>query len=632
MAEFKMKDTVLQKCKPAEGETDIVIPAGVTRIAPQAFYKLKTIRTVTIPETVTKIGNRAFEMCPDLTVVAIIPPQSPDTGLKHIEYQAFEGCQQLAACTLPETVTKMDRWAFSGCTALREMPLPDGLTDVSDHLLSGCKSITKAAIPAGMTTVPPQMFSSCDNLSEVTIHEGVTKIEAEAFKDCKSLHEITLPESLTLISRDAFTGSGIRRLRIPANVQILANAFQYCPELTEIEFAVFPQKGTKLREHLENILWESPELIEVILRGNQVPQDFRDFLDWMEQERNRSEEEFPQDDDRPWYEALIDMLEFDDYILILDTDHCVSMKLYHVIGSEYEPSYEMNNARFGKTTPYDRWKEHFKWMMENDRALRAYRWENGKLTEIRELSRQFYDSWVYDGCVNAVILRNEFGLEPKDEKAKAEFADNLAKAEIFMRTLVYACYVDDRSAILERAKTAGKTALNEKFEYFGTPLTFCAKHDFLEGFKALAERGADLTKSIVDGTVSPLGEAVRHSPAILRYVLEAYPEVFERTFRNWNGGIFWCDDWELIDLVFSRYGAQGMECFYYSLVIQSTVDLKRLQYLLDHHVDCIHYVDSYYKYTPLGFAELKYEQYPNEDHKTALELIRQEAERQRQQK
>lgn len=349
-------------------------------------------------------------------------------------------------------------------------------------------------------------------------------------------------------------------------------------------------------------------------------------------ERCKPDPGFSADDDRPWYEALIDMLEFDDYILILDTDHCISMQLYRVIGSEYERSYEMNNTRFGKTTPRDRWEEHFKWMMENDRALRAYRWENGKLTEIRELSRQFYDSWVYDGCVNAVILRNEFGLEPKDEQAKADFAANLAKAEKFMQTLVYACYVDDRSAILERAKTAGKTALNEKFAYFGTPLIFCARHDFLEGFKAIAERGGDLTKSIVSGTVSPLGEAVRHSPAILRYVLEAYPEVFEQTFHNWNGGIFWCGDRELIDLMFSRYGAQGMECFYYSLVLESSVDLKRLRYLIDHHVDCIHYVDSYYKYTPLGFAELKFEQYPNDDHKTALELIRQEAERQRQQK
>ena len=527
MAEFKMKDTVLQKCKPSADETDIVIPAGVTRIAPQAFYKLKTIRTVTIPETVTKIGNRAFELCPVLAAVAIMPAQSPDTGLKHIEYQAFEGCQQLAVCRLPETVTKIERWAFSGCTALREMPLPDGLTEVSDHLLSCCESITKAVIPAGMTTVPPQMFSGCVNLSEVTVHEGVTEINTEAFKDCKNLHEITLPESLTLISRDAFSGSGIRRLRIPANVSILANGFRNCPELTEIEFAVFPQKGTKIREHLENILWESPELTEVILRGNQVPQDFRDFLGWMEKERHSNKEEFPKDDDRPWYEALIDMLEFDDYILILDTDHCVSMQLYRVIGSKYERSYEMNNSRFGKTTPYDRWESTFKRMMDNDQALRAYRYETGKLTEIRELSRKIYDSWVYDGCVNAVILRNEFGLEPKEEKAKADFASNLEKAEKFMQTLVYACYVDDRSAILERAKTASKTALNEKFEYFGTPLIFCAKHDFLEGFKAIAKRGGDITKRIVGGTVSPIGEALNNSPAITLYIAQEHPEAFD---------------------------------------------------------------------------------------------------------
>ena len=624
MAEFKMKDTVLQKCKPAADETDIVIPAGVTRIAPQAFYKLKTIRTVTIPETVTKIGNRAFELCTDLTAVTIMPAQSPDTGLKHIEYQAFEGCQQLAVCRLPETVTKIERWAFSGCTALREMPLPDGLTDVSDHLLSCCESITQAVIPAGMTTVPAQMFNGCISLSEVTVHEGVTEINTEAFKDCKNLHEITLPESLTLISRDAFSASGIRRIRIPANVSALANGFRNCPELTEIEFAVFPQKGTKIREHLENILWESPELIEVILRGNQVPQDFRDFLDWMEKERHSNKEEFPKDDNRPWYEALIDMLEFDDYILILDTVQCVSMQLYRVIGSEYERSYEMNNSRFGKTTPYDRWKDTFRWMMDNDQAFRAYRYENGQLTEIRALSKQVYNSWVYDGCVNNVILRNEFGLEPKDEKMKADFAANLEIANQFMQTLVYACYADDRSAILARAKTASKTALNEKFEYFGTPLIFCAKHDFLEGFKAIAERGGDITKRIVGGTVSPIGEALNNSPAITLYIAQEHPEAFDAFYKNWQQGyeLVRCDDLRVWDILYSRWGAEGMEALYFTyLLSQSDVDLTMIQYLIDHGADFLR-INSDYGCNALDFAQQQYEKYGDDSHKQAYERLK----------
>lgn len=623
MAEFIMKDTVLQKCKPAADETDLVIPNGVTRIAPKAFYKLKTIRTVTIPETVTKIGHSAFELCPDLTVVTIMPPQSPDTGLKHIEYQAFDSCQQLTICKLPETVTKIERWAFSGCTALREMSLPDGLTDVSDHLLSCCESITKAVIPAGMTTVPPQMFSGCINLSEVTVHEGVTEINAEAFKDCKNLHDITLPESLTLISRDAFSGSGIRRLRIPANVRILAHGFRDCAELTEIEFAVFPQKGTKIREYLEDILWDSPELVAVILRGNQVPQDFRDFLDWMEKERHSSKEEFPKDDNRPWYEALIDMLEADDYILILDTNSCVSMQLYRVIGSEYERSYEMNNSRFGKTPPFKRWEDTFKWMMDNDQALRAYRYENGKLTEIRELSKQVYDSWVYEGCVNAVILRDEFGLKPKDEKAKADFAANLAKAEKFRQTLVYACYVDDRSAILERAKTASKTALNETFEYFGTPLTFCAKHDFPEGFRIIAERGGDITKQIVGGTVSPIGEALAHSPSITLYIAQEHPETFDTHHKNWNHcyELARCSDTRVWDILFRRWGAEGMEALYFTYLLdQSNVNLTMIQYLIEHGADFLR-VNSDFGCHALEFAQQQYEKYCDESHKAALELL-----------
>ena len=626
MADFEMNGTVLKRGRPEPGETSIVLPIDVSKIAKCAFRKQKTLETVTMNVLVTEIGDQAFENCESLSAVGISSPAPGQTGLLRIGHQAFAGCSKLDVCYLPDGVQELGRWAFSNCTALADMPLPDSITVMYDHVFNDCESLRETDFPPKMTAVPAGTFSFCYVLSKVTLHEGVTEIGTEAFKDCRALHEIALPESLEIISRDAFSGSGLRRIRIPAGVQALGHAFRDCPELTEIEFVSFPPKGSGLRKHLEDILWETPELADAILRANDVPADFTEYLEWLKQEKLKEDPGFSEDDDRPWFYAIIDMLPQDDYVLIMDTNHGVRMDLFHVTGTEYtRNSSELFGARFGKTPPYKRWEQHFGWMMEHDQALRAYRYENGKLTEVRELSAQFYDAQIYEGCLNAFILRHEFGLEPMKQEDKAEFAEQLAKAEAFMQTLVYACYANDTPAIIARAENASKAALNEKFEYFGTPLSFCAEHDNLEGFRVLAEAGADLTKSIVSGTVSPLKEAVRHSPRILRYVLERFPDVFEQTFHNWQGGIFWCDDFELIDLMFSRYGAQGMECFYYSLLLEASVDLKRLQYLIDHHVDCVHYMDSYYKYTPLGFAELKYEQYPNEDHKKALELIRQEA-------
>ena len=629
MANFEMNGTVLKRGRLEPGETDIVLPIDVSKIAKCAFRKQKTLSTVTMNVLVTEIGDQAFENCEALCGVGIPRPAPGQTGLLRIGHQAFAGCPKLETCYLPDGVQELGRWAFSNCVSLADLSLPDSITVMYDHVFNDCEALVKMEFPKKMTAVPAGTFAFCCALREVLLPEGITEIHAEAFKNCTALHEIALPESLTLISADAFSGSGLRKIRIPANVQTLAHAFRNCPELTEIEFAAFPQKGTKLREHLENILWETPELADAILHANKVPADFTAYLDWQRQEQQKKDPGFSEDDDRPWYDAIIDMLPHDDYILLMDTNHRVSMDLFHVIGSEYtRNSTDLFGARFGKTPPYKRWEQHFRWMMDHDQAFRAYRYENGKLTEVRELSAQFYDAQIYEGCLNAFILRHEFGLEPKNAEEKANFAAQLAKAEAFMQTLVYACYADDTAAIIERAKTAPKAELDRKFEYFGTPLSFCAAHDNLEGFQAVAEAGASLTKSIVSGTVSPLREAVRHSPRILRYVLERFPTVFEQQFHNWEGGIFWCNDRELIDLMFSRYGAAGMETYYYSLLLESSVDLKRLRYLIEHRVDCIHYKDDYYKYTPLGFAEFKYEQYPNEDHKTALELIRQEAERQ----
>ena len=70
---------------------DVVIPAGVIEIAPQAFDGCEHLQSVVIPEGVTKVGWDAFSSCSSLSSVVI--PASVET----IESKAFAGCQNLAA-------------------------------------------------------------------------------------------------------------------------------------------------------------------------------------------------------------------------------------------------------------------------------------------------------------------------------------------------------------------------------------------------------------------------------------------------------------------------------------------------------------------------------------------------------
>ena len=139
---------------------------------------------------------------------------------------AFSGCTNLVSVTLPESVTLIGDFAFSGCTSLRSLTLPNGITSIGERAFYNCKAlaffnlcegltsigveafygsyIQVVTIPVGLTSIGERAFYGCGNLQKVIINEGVVSIPNSAFYGCTYLQEITLPESLTEIGEDAF--------------------------------------------------------------------------------------------------------------------------------------------------------------------------------------------------------------------------------------------------------------------------------------------------------------------------------------------------------------------------------------------------------------------------------------------
>ncbi len=173
------------------------------------------------------------------------------------------------------------------------------------------------------------------------------------------------------------------------------------------------------------------------------------------------------------------------------------------------------------------------------------------------------------------------------------------------------------------------TILNEKIEYFGTPLIFCAKHDFLEGFKAIAERGGDITKRSVGGTVSPIGEALNNSPVITLYIAQEHPEAFDAFYKNWQQGyeLVRCDDLRVWDIRYSRWGGRGDGSTAFHLSAwQSNVDLTMIQYLIEHGADYL-IVNRDLKCHALDFAKHQYEKFGDDSRKQAYERLKDAAAR-----
>jgi len=188
----------------------VVIPESynnlpVTSIAKKAFSG-STITGITIPNSVTDIGDQAFKSCKNLTEITI--PDSVTTMGKEV----FDGCKSLANVTIGNSVTGIGEEAFEDCASLKSITIPDNVTSIGKQAFKGCKSLTGIIIPNGVTSIESGTFDGCASLASITIPSSVTSIKGNAtfgggvFDGCTSLKSITIPNSVTSIDERTFFG------------------------------------------------------------------------------------------------------------------------------------------------------------------------------------------------------------------------------------------------------------------------------------------------------------------------------------------------------------------------------------------------------------------------------------------
>ncbi len=176
-------------------DTDLVIPeeyegVPVTEIADEAFNRQEQLTGVTIPESVTTIGDGAFGYCTGLTSLTVSP--------RNTVYQSINNC-------VIETDT---RTLVAGC---KNSVIPESVTIIGENAFCGCVGLTAIMIPEGVTNIEAEAFMDCTALSRIVIPEGVTSIGSDTFLNCESLSSITLPSSVTCLSpMSFFNGSSWR--------------------------------------------------------------------------------------------------------------------------------------------------------------------------------------------------------------------------------------------------------------------------------------------------------------------------------------------------------------------------------------------------------------------------------------
>ena len=180
-------------------ETDIVIPAEfegkpVTSLGRNSLYRapykyemvdgeievteLPKIKSITLPDTITKIGDGAFEANDEITELII-----------------------------PESVTYIGKEAFRGCSSLTTLTIPEGVKTIGAGAFMNCYSLTSITLPADINTIGESMFEGCGSLTSFTITDKITYIGARAFANCTSLASMSIPSTVITLGDSIFAGA-----------------------------------------------------------------------------------------------------------------------------------------------------------------------------------------------------------------------------------------------------------------------------------------------------------------------------------------------------------------------------------------------------------------------------------------
>ena len=168
--------------------TDITIADSITSIGEKAFYYTAYYNDdANWQKKVLYIGNYLIEAKVTIEECTI------KEGTIAIADYAFSG-SSLTSITIPESVTSIGEYAFRDCSSLINIIIPDRVTSIGDYTFMNCSNLTNIIIPDGVTRIGSCAFAGCSSITSIRIPNSVTSIGSWAFSSCTSLTSITFED------------------------------------------------------------------------------------------------------------------------------------------------------------------------------------------------------------------------------------------------------------------------------------------------------------------------------------------------------------------------------------------------------------------------------------------------------
>lgn len=246
-------DNAFFKCRTL---SSITLLDSVTNIGDYAFSNCESLRSISLPDSVTCIGTNPFASCPQLTDF-LVSPDHP--MLETIDGVLFDKMEKRLICypyafkassyTVPQGILSIGDEAFAYNESLISVILPDSVTSIGVNPFTYCKKLTDIIVSQENPTlevVDGVLFEKNEKRlvcypcaftdRNYAVPQGICSIGGSAFYGCRSLRRIDLADSVTSIGDYAFylCGSLSSIAMLDSVTSIGDYAFYYCRSLRSL--------------------------------------------------------------------------------------------------------------------------------------------------------------------------------------------------------------------------------------------------------------------------------------------------------------------------------------------------------------------------------------------------------------